>query len=67
LGNCIEVQTTDGKSILVMSAKANATLTSDQRTRIEHHSKIVPLPLKVIEDVGGGSARCMIAEIFNPL
>jgi hypothetical protein len=50
-----------------MSTKANAALTSDQRTRIEHHSKIVPLPLKVIEDAGGGSARCMIAEIFNPL
>lgn len=27
---------------------------------------IVPFPIKIIERVGGGSARCMIAEIFNP-
>lgn len=65
-GNMLEVQDTNGNSITVMSQSAYDSLTPQQRASIEKHSKIVSSSLTTIETLGGGSARCMMAEVFLP-
>jgi hypothetical protein len=51
---------------LVMSTSAHKSLTSDQIDRIEKYNPIISSSLDTIEVCGGGSARCMMAEIFLP-
>ena len=65
-GNMLQVQ---GKNstYLVMSDAAYNSLTPEQRETIEKHTAIIHSNLETIETCGGGSARCMLAEIFNPL
>lgn len=65
-GNMLELKTKNGKSILVMSESAFNSLTTFQKEEINKYSEIVPLNVNTIERTGGGSARCMIAEIFLP-
>ncbi len=65
-GNMLEVRNQDGDLILVMSERAFKSLTPTQIKKIEKSNKIVHSPLDTIEDNGGGSARCMMAEIFLP-
>lgn len=65
-GNMLEVQDTNGNSITVMSQSAYDSLTPQQRATIEKYSKIVSSSLTTIETLGGGSARCMMAEVFLP-
>ena len=48
----------------VMSATAYSVLTDEQKNIIEKYDVIVPVDVKTIEKYGGGSARCMIAELF---
>ena len=61
-GNMLEVFT--DKSYLVMSSSAHKSLNQHQIRSISKYSSIVSIPLNVIESCGGGSARCMMAEIF---
>lgn len=63
-GNMMELNNKKGESLLIMSARAKSSLTSEQVARIEKYSRIVAPDLHIIETNGGGSARCMIAEIF---
>ncbi len=63
-GNMIQLQTVGGRSLIVMSARAHSSLLHDQLTPLEQHGKIITTDIHTIETVGGGSARCMIAEIF---
>ncbi len=63
-GNMLQVNGANSKSYLVMSASAHQTLTKDQITKIEKHVEILSANLDTIEACGGGSARCMMAEIF---
>ena len=63
-GNVLEVENTKGQSHLIMSEKAYQALEASQIQSIMKSSKIIPIPLDTIEKYGGGSARCMIAEIF---
>jgi len=63
-GNVLEVENTKGQSHLIMSEKAYQSLEAPQIQSISKSSKIIPIPLDTIEQYGGGSARCMIAEIF---
>ena len=63
-GNVLEVENTKGQSHLIMSEKAYQSLEASQIQSISKSSKIIPIPLDTIEKYGGGSARCMIAEIF---
>jgi hypothetical protein len=63
-GNMLQVMGANNQSYLVMSAAAHQTLTKDQIARIEKHTKILSSSLDTIEACGGGSARCMMAEIF---
>ena len=62
-GNMLQVQGSE-KSYLVMSDSAYSVLTKDQISRIEKHTEILTANLDTIEACGGGSARCMMAEIF---
>jgi len=61
-GNAIELLDKDGEKLLVLSTRANGALTEDQRKRLSRHARLIPLELPTIE-LGGGSARCMIATI----
>jgi len=66
-GNMLQVQNTEGKSLLVMSNTAHRSLTVDQIRNLEKYAEIVPANLNTIETIGGGSARCMLAEVHLPL
>ncbi|WP_339651309.1 arginine deiminase-related protein [uncultured Salegentibacter sp.] len=65
-GNMLQVQGAFDKKYLVMSARAHKSLNQDQLSKIEKHCEILSSDLDVIETCGGGSARCMMAEIFLP-
>lgn len=65
-GNMLQVQGAEGKKYLVMSARAHRSLTEDQISRIEKHCEILSSEIQTIETCGGGSARCMMAEVFLP-
>lgn len=64
-GNMLQVQGKD-EAYLVMSESAYKSLTKKQITDIEKHCKILYSDLQTIETCGGGSARCMMAEVFLP-
>jgi len=61
-GNAIELHNRDGEKLLVLSKRAMQALTGDQRAKLSRYVRLVPLELPTIE-LGGGSARCMIATI----
>lgn len=65
-GNMLQVLGRDGERLMVMSASARNSLNPEQIARIEKTSRIVSSPLDTIEACGGGSARCMMAEVFLP-
>lgn len=65
-GNMLQVNNKEGKKFLVMSSQAFSSLTSTQRQSIEKYNSIIHSSLDTIERNGGGSARCMMAEIFLP-
>jgi hypothetical protein len=65
-GNMLEVKGTDDRRYLVMSKSAHQSLTKKQIAQIEEHVTILSSSLDTIEACGGGSARCMMAEIFLP-
>ena len=64
-GNMLQVQ--GDKKYLIMSESAFNTLSEEQIQKIESYCSILYSDLKTIEKFGGGSARCMMAEIFLPL
>ena len=63
-GNMLQVRNQDGESFWVMSQSAYDSLNIDQIKKLNQHSKIISCPIPTIEWYGGGSVRCMIAEIF---
>ncbi|SEG19104.1 citrulline utilization hydrolase CtlX [Flavobacterium urumqiense] len=65
-GNMLEVRGADDKRYLVMSTSAYQSLTPKQIAQLKNHAEIVSSSLDTIEACGGGSARCMMAEIFLP-
>ena len=65
-GNMLEVRGSNDKRYLVMSAAAHQALTPKQIEQLEKHAEILSSSLDTIEACGGGSARCMMAEIFLP-
>lgn len=66
VGNMLQVRGAFDKKYLVMSEEAHKSLSADQIKQIESHCEIVSSDLHTIETLGGGSARCMMAEIFLP-
>ncbi|MCC3213679.1 amidinotransferase [Chryseobacterium sp. X308] len=65
-GNMLQVQNKEGKKFLVMSQTAYQSLTPEQVAAIEKYCEIIYSDLNTIEVNGGGSARCMLAEVFLP-
>lgn len=65
-GNMLQVKSSEGTPYLVMSAAAHQILRIDQIAQIEKHCEIISSSLDTIEALGGGSARCMMAEVFLP-
>ena len=65
-GNMLEVLGADDRRYLVMSSSAHQSLTKKQIAQLEEHVTILSSSLDTIEACGGGSARCMMAEVFLP-
>lgn len=65
-GNMLQVQNKEGEKFLVMSQTAYQSLSSEQVAAIEKYCEIIYSDLNTIEVNGGGSARCMLAEVFLP-
>lgn len=66
-GNMLQVKSrATGQPYLIMSSQAYRSLTPAQITLIEQHTAILHAPIDTIEKHGGGSARCMLAEVFLP-
>lgn len=66
-GNMLQLQNAKGTKFLVMSKEAHSSLTSEQKDIIQnkHQNEIISVPIHLIEKIGGGSARCMMAELFH--
>ncbi|RYD97970.1 MAG: amidinotransferase [Sphingobacteriales bacterium] len=65
-GNMLQVMNVNGEQFLVMSSQAYASLSEEQVQTLESFNPIIHIPLETIESNGGGSARCMMAEILLP-
>jgi len=65
-GNLLEIDLGTEGPLIAMSNSAFAALSADQRGTLEGCGRLLPIPIETIETVGGGSVRCMIAEIFLP-
>ena len=65
-GNMLQVLGSEGRKYMVMSTAAFNSLTPKQIAQIENHCPILHSSLDTIETCGGGSARCMMAEVFLP-
>jgi len=65
-GNMLEVQNKNGEALIVMSQNAFRSLTEAQKATLEKHGKLIYSNINTIETNGGGSARCMIAEVHLP-
>jgi hypothetical protein len=66
-GNMLQVENSRGTKYLVMSTQAYQSLSLEQIDQIKYFNEIIHSDISTIEKNGGGSARCMIAEVFLPL
>jgi hypothetical protein len=65
-GNMLQIKNISGEKLLIMSTQACESLEPDQIKKLSRYNKIIHSKLNTIESNGGGSARCMIAEIHLP-
>ena len=65
-GNMLQVKAANNEPYLIMSQAAYDSLTVSQVKKIKNHTKVLSSSLETIETCGGGSARCMMAEVFLP-
>lgn len=65
-GNMLQLVDAHGDPLLVLSSTALAALRPAQRRAIEQRTALLPVAIPTIEAIGGGSARCMLAELFLP-
>ena len=65
-GNMLALENARGESLLVMSERAFSSLQPAQLRDLERHARLVRSPIPTIEEFGGGSVRCMLAEVFLP-
>lgn len=63
-GNILQTINNKGDKLMVMSERAKSNFTSNDMEVLERNGLVVPVKIDTIETVGGGSARCMMAEIF---
>ena len=65
-GNLLALRSRGGEPVVAMSEAAFGALVPEKRRRIERHGAIVSVAIPTIERFGGGSVRCMLAEVFLP-
>ncbi|MDH5475793.1 MAG: arginine deiminase-related protein [Cyclobacteriaceae bacterium] len=65
-GNMLQVKSKEGRKFLIMSSSAYNVLEENQIEVLSDFCEIIHSPLDTIETLGGGSARCMMAEVFLP-
>ncbi|MGV3704324.1 MAG: citrulline utilization hydrolase CtlX [Arcticibacter sp.] len=65
--NALQISSTEGENLIVMSTDAYEALTEAQHSALTRYGRLIHAPLDTIERIGGGSARCMIAEIHTPI
>lgn len=65
-GNMIEVKTKTGEPVVLLSETAFNSLLPGQINAITKYADMLPLSIPTIEQLGGGSVRCMVAGVFNP-
>ncbi|OIP84418.1 MAG: amidinotransferase [Porphyromonadaceae bacterium CG2_30_38_12] len=63
-GNVLQVQNAVGQKILILSQTAYQSLSKSQIDKLTKYNKLLPIAVPTIEHYGGGSVRCMMAEIF---
>jgi hypothetical protein len=63
-GNMLQVENADGKLFLVLSQSAFDSLTQKQKDHLSSYNELIVVSIPTIERVGGGSVRCMMAEVF---
>ena len=63
-GNMLEVKNNKGENILILSQTAFNSLRKEQRQMLEAYATLLPIAVPTIEEVEGGSVRCMMAEVF---
>lgn len=63
-GNMLLLQNDKGKNVIVMSTRAFKSLDAKKRKQLKKHGFLLHSDIKTIEDIGGGSVRCMMAEVF---
>ncbi len=66
-GNMLQVANAEGERYLVLSQSAYDSLTKKQLETLSELTNILPIPITTIETLGGGSVRCMMAEVFLPI
>ena len=65
-GNVLEIRNGRGERLIAMSSAAHAAFTAEQREVLSAFATLVHAPIPTIERLGGGSVRCMLAEVFLP-
>lgn len=63
-GNMLQIENTDGKLFLVLSQSAYDSLNQKQKDYLSSYNELIVVSIPTIERVGGGSVRCMMAEVF---
>lgn len=63
-GNLLQLETAEGEKVLVMSSQAFEHFTAEQKEQFALYNRIIHSPLTTIETLGGGSARCMLCEVY---
>ncbi|MGF7232680.1 arginine deiminase-related protein, partial [Arachidicoccus sp.] len=64
VGNMMQVKNKKGKKYTILSQSAFDALDKEQKEILAFHTELLPISINTIETLGGGSARCMVAEIF---
>lgn len=62
--NVLEVTSRDGHPVYAISTRAWASFTPEQQTQLNGYARLALAPIDIIEELGGGGARCMVAEVF---
>lgn len=63
-GNVLQVKTCGGEPLILMSQSAFNGFTQPQKDQLSRHGTLLPCAIPTIEQIGGGSVRCMLAEVF---
>jgi hypothetical protein len=66
-GNILELKNKEGQPLIIMSKSAFDAFSSAQLDLLRSHGQLVVADIETIEKYGGGSARCMLAEVFLTL